>query len=91
VDETVAQQQAADPNAKVDKAKVRNELLQKNGFNSVGQCYSQIIADLAHTIYKKGVLDSDEQYMTLLKNIGLKPDSAKRTPKPELIAKKLHT
>ncbi len=91
VDETVEAQQKADPQAKVDKSKVRTELLQKNGFNSVAQCYAQIITDLSHTIFKKGVLESDEQYLTLIKNIGLKPDPAKRTPKPELIAKKLHT
>ncbi|WP_138753902.1 hypothetical protein [Paenibacillus sinopodophylli] len=91
VDKKVAELQAADPKAKPDKSALRNGLLQQNGFNSVGQCYSQIITDLAHTIYKKGVLDSDPQYVTLLNNIGLKPDGKKKTPKVDLIAKKLHT
>ncbi|OBZ10169.1 MULTISPECIES: hypothetical protein [Bacillales] len=91
VDKKVAELQAADPQAKPDKSVIRSSLLQQNGFNSVGQCYSQIITDLAHTIYKKGVLESDPQYVTLITNIGLKPDPKKKTPKVELIAKKLHT
>ncbi|MEV5029907.1 hypothetical protein [Paenibacillus sp. LPE1-1-1.1] len=91
VDKKVAELQAADPQAKPDKSVIRNSLLQQNGFNSVGQCYSQIITDLAHTVYKKGVLESDPQYITLIKNIGLTPDAKKKTPKIELIAKKLHT
>lgn len=91
VDKKVAELQAADPQAKPDKAVIRNTLLQQNGFNSVGQCYSQIIADLAHTVFKKGILESDPEYVTLIKNIGLTPDPKKKTPKAELIAKKLHT
>ncbi|CAM4366102.1 hypothetical protein FHS16_002814 [Paenibacillus endophyticus] len=91
VDKKVAELQAADPKAKPDKSVLRNGLLQQNGFNSVAQCYAQIITDLAHTIYKKGVLESDPQYVTLITNIGLKPDPKKKTPKADLIAKKLHT
>lgn len=53
-------------------------------------------ADLAHTeggsaaIFNKGVKGKEEPYVELLSNIGLKPDHKKLTPKPDLIAKKLH-
>lgn len=91
VDEKVAELEAAAPGQKQDKSAVRTRLMQQRGFNSVAQCYSQIITGLAHTIYKKGVLESDEQYIGLIKNIGLAVDSKKKTPKPELIAKKIHS
>ncbi|MBD2868161.1 hypothetical protein [Paenibacillus arenilitoris] len=91
VDDKLAEMQAADPQAKPDRAKVRATLLQKRGFNSVAQCYSQIITDLAHTIHKKGVIGSEPEYVSLIRNIGLTADAAKGTPKVELIAKKLHT
>ncbi|MDQ0061806.1 hypothetical protein [Paenibacillus harenae] len=91
VDKKLAELQAANPEQKQEKSKVRETLLQKNGFNSVAQCYAQIVTDLAHTIYEKGVVGKDAQYEELLRNIGLNPDHTKRTPKPDLIAKKLHS
>ncbi|MDQ0113429.1 hypothetical protein [Paenibacillus harenae] len=91
VDKKLAELQAAAPAQKLEKSKVRETLLQKNGFNSVAQCYAQIVTDLAHTIYEKGVVGKDAQYEELLRNIGLNPDHTKRTPKPDLIAKKLHS
>lgn len=91
VDQKTKALQEAEPEGKHDKSSVRNMLLQKNGFNSVAQCYAQIVSDLAHTIYDKGVVGQDAQYKELLANIGLTPDHTKRTPKPDLIAKKLHS
>ncbi|MGO4370082.1 hypothetical protein AB4Z21_04650 [Paenibacillus sp. MCAF20] len=91
VDKKTAELEAANKAQKQDKSKVREMLLQKSGFNSVAQCYAKIVTDLAHTIYEKGVVGKDAQYEELLRNIGLNPDHTKRTPKPDLIAKKLHS
>lgn len=90
VDAGIAELEAENPDQKHDRDKVRHQLMQKSGFRGLDQCYSQILADLAQTVYNKGVVGKDQPYIDLLQNLGLKPDHRKRTPKPEMIAKKLH-
>lgn len=90
VDKKIEKLQAGNPDEKVSRDEVRQKLLQKSGFNSMAQCYNQITADLAQTIFNKGVKGKDQQYVELLSNIGLKVDHKKLTPKPDMIAKKLH-
>jgi len=80
-----------DPKDKNAKQKARETLMQQNGFNTIDQCYTHIVTELAHTIYEKGVQGGEEEYLTLLKNIGLTVNKEKTEPKPELIAKKLHS
>ncbi|MFD2671276.1 hypothetical protein [Marinicrinis sediminis] len=85
------QQQGLDDKNKEQRKQVRESLMQQNGFNSVAQCYNHIVTDLAHAIYEKGVRGDDAEYMSLIENIGLERNAEQQQPKPEMIAKKLHT
>jgi len=71
--------------------KVRQSLLEKHGFNSLGQCYNQLVTDLAGMLYESGVVGDDQESRAIIENIGLKIDKAKKKPGKDLIAKKLHT
>lgn len=87
VDETAA----LPANKGIAKDKVRQSLLEKNGFNNVGQCYNQLVTDLAGMLYKSGVEGDDPESRKIIESIGLKIDKAKKKPAKDLIAKKLHT
>lgn len=87
VDETAALPE----NKGVAKDKVRQALLEKHGFNNVGQCYNQLVTDLAGMLYKSGVEGDDAESRQIIESIGLKVDKAKKKPTKDLIAKKLHT
>lgn len=78
-------------NKGIERSKIRQALLEKNGFNNVGQCYSQLVTDLAGMLYDSGVKGDDKESMQIIENIGLKIDKTKQKPNKELIAKKLHT
>ncbi|MDQ6423587.1 hypothetical protein RB620_29675 [Paenibacillus sp. LHD-117] len=78
-------------NKGIAKDKVRQALLEKNGFNSVGQCYSQLVTDLAGMLFESGVKGDDKESRQIIESIGLKVDKSKKTPGKDLIAKKLHT
>ncbi|CAG7638893.1 hypothetical protein PAESOLCIP111_03988 [Paenibacillus solanacearum] len=80
---------ASDFKDKDKRSASREKLLGEHGFNSISQCYTQIIAELAFGIYEKAVKGDDPEYRTLLENIGLVVNRKKGEPKPELIAKKL--
>lgn len=84
--------EAAKPeNAGLGKEKVRQRLMEVRGFNSVDQCYSQIVTDLAGMLFDGGVKGEDEECKQVLEAMGLKIDKKKQKPSKELIAKKLHT
>ena len=78
-------------NKGISKEQVRQSLLEKKGFNSVGQCYNQIVTDLAGMLYKSGVEGDDKESKQIIESIGLKIDKLKKKPGKDLIAKKLHT
>jgi hypothetical protein len=78
-------------NAGLKRDQVRQKVLEANGFNNVGQCYNQLVTDLAAMLYQGGVLGEDEESKAVIEGIGLKVDRAAKKPGKELIAKKLHT
>jgi hypothetical protein len=78
-------------NAGLKRDQVRQKVLEANGFNNVGQCYNQLVTDLAAMLYQGGVLGEDEECKAVIEGIGLKVDRAAKKPGKELIAKKLHT
>ncbi|SDX39869.1 hypothetical protein [Paenibacillus sp. CF384] len=78
-------------NEKTGKDKVRQQLMEEKGFNSVGQCYAQIVTDLAGMLFESGVRGDDADSKAVIESIGLKVDSPKQKPTKEMIAKKLHT
>ncbi|MFH5181760.1 hypothetical protein ACHHV8_03525 [Paenibacillus sp. TAB 01] len=73
------------------REQVRQQLLEAQGFNSVDQCYAQLVTDLATMLYEGGVTGQDEECQSVIEGLGLKIDKAKKKPGKELIAKKLHT
>lgn len=77
-------------NKNEDKAKVRQGLIEAHGFNSVGQCYKQMVTEMADMLYTSGVEGSDAESVGVIENIGLKVDPAKGKPTREMIAKKLN-
>jgi hypothetical protein len=84
--------EAAKPeNAGLGKEKVRQRMMEARGFNSVDQCYSQIVTDLAGMLFDGGVKGEDEECRQVLEAMGLKIDKKQQKPSKELIAKKLHT
>lgn len=76
---------------KGQRGAARDTLMQQRGFNNVGQCYAHIVTELADSIYDNGVKQGKEDYENLITNIGLEISKDRKEPKPELIAKKLHT
>ncbi|WP_216651689.1 hypothetical protein [Paenibacillus sp. NEAU-GSW1] len=78
-------------NKGIEKSKIRQSLLEKHGFNSVGQCYAQLVTDLAGMLFDSGVKGDDPESRQIIEGIGLKIDKAKQKPGKDLIAKKLHT
>ncbi|MFF2093020.1 hypothetical protein [Paenibacillus sp. NPDC058174] len=87
----VEEAMALPANKDIPKDQVRQALLEKNGFNSVGQCYTQLVTDLAGMLFESGVKGDDAESRQIIEGIGLKIDKAKQKPGKDLIAKKLHT
>ncbi|TNJ67020.1 hypothetical protein FE784_07420 [Paenibacillus hemerocallicola] len=86
------EQETAKPeNAGLGKEKVRQKLMESRGFNSVDQCYAQIVTDLAGMLFDGGVKGEDEECKQIVEAMGLKIDKKKQKPSKEMIAKKLHT
>ncbi|SFS58144.1 hypothetical protein [Paenibacillus sp. BC26] len=77
-------------NEKIGKDTVRQQLIEEKGFNSVSQCYAQIVTDLAGMLFESGVRGDDADSRSIIESIGLRVDSAKQKPTKEMIAKKLH-
>ncbi|GAA3413421.1 hypothetical protein ACFFNY_01930 [Paenibacillus hodogayensis] len=83
--------EAAKPeNAGLGKEKVRQRMMEARGFNSLDQCYSQIVTDLAGMLFDGGVKGEDEECKQVLEAMGLKIDKKQQKPSKELIAKKLN-
>lgn len=78
-------------NTGLSKEKVRQRLMESRGFNSVDQCYNQIVTDLAGMLFDGGVKGDDEECKQVVEAMGLKIDKKKQKPSKEMIAKKLHT
>ncbi|MCR2805998.1 hypothetical protein [Paenibacillus soyae] len=78
-------------NQGIEKSQLRQALLEKHGFNSVGQCYAQLVTDLASMLYESGVAGEDKESIQIIEGIGLRIDKEKKAPSKEMIAKKLHT
>ncbi|WP_042167896.1 hypothetical protein [Paenibacillus gorillae] len=87
----VEEAMALPANKDIPKDQVRQALLEKNGFNNVGQCYAQLVTDLAGMLFESGVKGDDAESRQIIEGIGLKIDKAKQKPGKDLIAKKLHT
>jgi hypothetical protein len=68
----------------------RDKLMQAKGYSSVDECYTGILTELSTEAYQKGIEGDNKEYEELIINMGLKIDKKKKTPKPELIAKKMH-
>lgn len=82
--------EAAKPeNAGLGKEKVRQRMMEARGFNSVDQCFNQIVTDLAGMLFDGGVKGEDAECRQVLEAMGLKIDKKQQKPSKELIAKKL--
>jgi hypothetical protein len=78
-------------NAGLSREKVRQGVLESHGFNNVGQCYNQLVTDLASMLYEGGVAGQDDEAKSVIEGIGLEVNRLKKKPGKDLIAKKLHT
>ncbi|MEK3725877.1 hypothetical protein [Paenibacillus sp. FSL H8-0034] len=78
-------------NAGLSREKVRQGVLEAHGFNNVGQCYNQLVTDLASMLYEGGVAGQDDEAKSVIEGIGLEVNRLKKKPGKDLIAKKLHT
>lgn len=78
-------------NKEKNREQVRQELLGAHGYNSVDQCYAQIVTDLASMLYESGVEGEDEKSAAIIEGLGLKINKPARKPDKRLIAKKLHS
>ncbi|SFM12765.1 hypothetical protein SAMN03159341_11767 [Paenibacillus sp. 1_12] len=87
----IDKEMAKPENAGLSREKVRQGVLEAYGFNNVGQCYNQLVTDLASMLYEGGVAGQDDEAKSVIEGIGLEVNRLKKKPGKDLIAKKLHT